>query len=500
MRSFLPCMKTYLQNVVSNKRIPLLLIVSFILFFYQAIAQTWHIFISPEFYFNGLAFLLICSVFSFTLLKHQRKETFIHTKIPFFLLMVTCFLYCINLFVTKLSIVSPMLLFLGAYALFGFFIDYSFWKKSVFVFLLLIFTLPVLERLQRFLGFPIRLLTAEIVSNILQFLGISTISNATVIMTENNAANIDLPCSGVKSIYTGSVFMLTVYYLQQVKLSLKLLFITVIFFISLIFFNTWRVFSLVYMYNTQGLQEIGDIVHVLLGIIGFLASCYLLWFLITKYTKEQKNTIKKESGKKSEAITSFPARQIAIAVLILLFTINTIVIKNQPIQTIIKENHTFTLQTIPLTYLPFSKREAGYFETNDVQFGKKFVGKTGNGIPFTLLIVSSKSAKTHHDPEICLQGLGYTINDSKVVQINSFLIRNLQVNDTNQVLYWFVGKDKNILDYSERVWEEIRHPNNTWVLVEIAFTKEVDLNDSNIQNLISEVNTSIKSLVPFRPS
>ncbi len=470
-----------------------LLFGSFLLFFSQAIVQTWSIFTSPEFYFNGIAFLCIVFLYGGVLFKNKANFPERKTLAPTILLIGIAFAYTINLYEIKLSIVSPILFFIGFYALLGFFIDYTFWKKSVFVFLLLICTLPVLERLQRFLGFPIRLFTANIVSTILQFLGISNISNTTVIMTENNATNIDLPCSGVKSIYTGTLFMLTIYYLQQVRLSVKLFFITLAFFATLIFFNTWRVFSLVYMYNTEGLQGVGDTVHVLLGIIGFIASCLLLWYMVSKFAPTIPSTSKKSMPDIQTG--SIRTKQIALVVLLFLFCMNTVFIKNQPIQAVVKENHTFALQTIPIVYEPFSKREAGYFETNEVIFGKKFVGKTENGIPFTLLVVSSKSARTHHDPEICLQGLGYTINDSKVVQVAPLLIRSLRVNDNSQVVYWFVGKDKNILDYSERVWEEIRHPNNTWVLVEIAFDKSVDLNSRDIKTLIFEVNTAVKTLL-----
>ncbi len=486
-------MKKYLQSTAKDKLVNIAFIVSFLLFFSPAIFKTWNIFASPEFYFNGIAFLLISLAFFFVSFRHRLGH--IHVTFPFILLISISSLYVLNLYVTKLSIASPILLILGIYSILGFFIDYSFWKKSVFVFLLLICTLPILERLQRFLGFPIRLFTANIVSAILQFLGISHVSNATVIMTENNATSIDLPCSGVKSIYTGAIFMLTVYYLQQVRLSIKLFFITLAFFSSLIFFNTWRVFSLVYMYNTEGLLSAGDTIHVLLGIIGFIASCLILWFMVSKYASPAATS----ASKKNNSYThTNPTRikYIAIAILLLLFTSNTMLLKNQPVKIEAKENHTFALQTIPITNIPFSEREAGYFETNEVIFGKKFTGKTQKGITFTLLVVSSKSARTHHDPEICLQGLGYTINDSKTIQIDTFLIRSLRVNDENsQVIYWFVGKDKNILDYSERVWEEMRRPNSTWILVELTFNQSVSLNDNDIQALISETNTSAKNLL-----
>jgi hypothetical protein len=154
------------------------------------------------------------------------------------------------------------------------------------------------------------------------------------------------------------------------------------------------------------------------------------------------------------------------------------------------------LENIVLSELEFTDREKSYFVNSDVEFSKKFSGTTAGGQPFSLLVVSSKSARTHHDPEICLQGLGYEINNSEILQIDGIRLRRLALNDgKDRVLYWYVGKDKNLLDYSERVWEEVTNPNQTWALVMIGFTDFVNIPREDIRNLLYQINLVSKSLV-----
>lgn len=186
------------------------LIFLFLLYFQQAIVSTWKIFTSKEFYENGAAFLVVMAIFISIVFRnrHNLQISSGTRVVPFISLLVVLFLNTVNTLYLKFSIVPSMFFLLGIYCLLGFYLEYRFWKRSLFIFLILILTLPLLERVQKFLGFPIRLATANIVSFLLGFFGIGNISKSAVIVTENHATSIDLPCSGVKSIYTGALFML----------------------------------------------------------------------------------------------------------------------------------------------------------------------------------------------------------------------------------------------------------------------------------------------------
>jgi len=474
----------------------LLLILLLILFFRQAIVYIWFTFTSREFYENGIGFILVSVIFAISALKKEHLISPRDKTIPFISLVVVLILYTVNGLFFKLSIVPAILFLLGVYSLLGFYLERQFWKRSLFVFSILILTLPLLERVQKFLGFPIRLATANIVSSILQITGIGNVSNSAVIITENHATSIDLPCSGVKSIYTGGLFMLTTFYLQNVRLSIKLIAITLLFFISLLFFNTWRVFSLIYIYDVLNMKSAGDAIHLVLGILGFIASCSLLWYLTNKYAPSL--TSKKTLEQVKQIRLKGNIKLFAIVMLLSFLTFQFLFIKDTGLVTTHKTQATraYTLSSIKLNDLAFSSAEESYFVNSDVEFSKKFTGQTSAGTSFSLLVVSSKSARTHHDPEICLQGLGHTISNSEIFQVNNFRVRKLSLDDNKaSAIYWFVGKDKNLLDYSERVWEEVKNPKQTWVLVTIGFSEPVDVSKPDIKDLILQIDSSAKNLL-----
>ncbi len=473
-----------------------LLIPLFLLYFRQGIFSLWITFTSKEFYENGIAFILVLTIFVFTIFRNKDNISSGNKVTPFLLLILVLILNTLNAIFFRFSIVPAILFLLGTYCLLGFYLESRFWRRSIFIFLILILTLPLLERVQKFLGFPIRLVTANIVSYILQLFGIGNVSNSAVIVTENHATSIDLPCSGVKSIYTGALFMLAVYYLQKVRVSFSLLVITTLFFAALLFFNTWRVFSLVYIYDVLDMKTFGNTIHVSLGVVGFLVSCSLLWIATNRFASNSKVSNKRDKNINKKP--SIPTKQIILIVLSFLIVTNWFLVKEQPtgFSHTLQTERSFELETVKLSELPFTDREQSYFVNSDVEFSKKFTGVTGNGQPFSLLIVSSKSARTHHDPEICLQGLGYEIDNSEILQAKDFRLRKLSLNgNKDEVLYWYVGRNKNLLDYSERVWEEVTNPQQTWVLVIVGFTSIVDIEKPSISSLILQVNSEAKQLL-----
>ena len=146
-----------------------------------------------------------------------------------------------------------------------------------------------------------------------------------------------------------------------------------------------------------------------------------------------------------------------------------------------------------LKEIPFNEKEKNFFVKRDVEFSQKFEGTTPEGTPFTLLLVSSRSWSTHHNPEICLQGIGYRIDKNLIVQINHLTLRDLTLNDGRaHVEYWFTHNGKTIADYSERIWEGIFHPSQVWTLVEVGLDGKVNVGQKDVQKLIFDLESATK--------
>ena len=62
--------------------------------------------------------------------------------------------------------------------------------------------------METFIGYPMRIATASLVRDGLTLFGITPIGVDAILILENSIAQIDLPCSGVKSLWTGALFLI----------------------------------------------------------------------------------------------------------------------------------------------------------------------------------------------------------------------------------------------------------------------------------------------------
>ena len=267
----------------------------YLLYFRTSIAWIIETFLDAAFYEYGIAFAILLTIIGVAVIRQRKilqpQIRFLFSKIPFTGLLLFLAIDAANVIFLHHFIISALAFLLGFYCLLGFYLPAKTWNRGIFVVLLLSMMLPFLVHIQTFLGFPLRVLTAKIVSSFLQIMGIANVSDSTIIVTENNATSIDLPCSGVKSIYAGALFLFAVFYLKKARLSLQMAGVALVFFLSLIIFNIWRVFSLVYIYDVLKMEETADFIHIALGLGGFTVSCLLLWYLTGKYVHEIKSHI-----------------------------------------------------------------------------------------------------------------------------------------------------------------------------------------------------------------
>ncbi len=460
---------------------------------------------------NAIVAVIVVSIFSVVAFRFGRgadsKDSY---WLIFFGFVVSCLGLVLNNILGGFQIVPPILVYIALYSWIGMFLVPQFWRRSTFVLILLILTLPVLERVQKFVGFPIRVLTAQVVSVLLRLMGTGNVSQSTVILTENYATTIDLPCSGVKSLYFGLIFLVVSSFIQQVRLSLKSVLIAVTFFLLLIFFNIWRVFGLVYVYGVLRLSEAGDMIHLFLGIFGFVASCVFLWFANEYFVQ-----------KKSPAFFSFfklssfsllyskklPSLHFNQLLMLCSFVFVVTAIATKHVFTIAyhseiipdQEMINFSFPGSTLHVIPFSDKEQTLFFHKEVTFASKYSLVWQEEKQLSLLLVKSSSARVHHDPELCLQGLGYQLTEISAVSVDDQSVNSLQIKTANsahadsaQVYYWYTSRDQVIADYSQRVWSSMQHPDQDWVLVEVIVRESDHLTTEELQTLFRQLNDAVR--------
>lgn len=406
----------------------------------------------------------------------------------------------INVLFLHYQIVSACLFIFGIYILLGMYLEKSFWHRGAFLVFLVALSLPFAEHIQTFVGFPLRLITAKMVSLVMGVFGVLNINDAAIIVIENNVTSIDVPCSGVKSMYTGLIVLLIVFFIKRPKFSFKMFGVVLSYFVLLFLFNFWRVFSLIYIYDVVNFVEFGDSIHVGIGLVGVVASTYLLWLMVGKFLVGEE-TVNSKKTEKTQQIRKIYVVGVLIMALLIDFSYMFLSSARGVGGSRDEASIDLNIESVNLKEVSFGEQEKEFFERRDVQFAKKYIGQLASKQEFSLLIVASNSWKTHHNPEFCIQGIGHSIDSSRIIQVQDSRVRKLELNGgKDTVLYWFFNGDRVLTDYSERVWEGVLNPQQTWVLVEIGFKKQAGLDGSKVGALIPDLNSALELSFPLLPS
>ena len=175
---------------------------------------------------------------------------------------------------------SATLFGLATYGLLGLWMQPARWRSGLPAALLLIGVLPFGDHLQTFVGYPMRIATAGIVRDGLAAAGVHSVGVDTILVFENGISQVDVPCSGVKSLWTGMLFLLAATWIQRKPINARWLLVAAIFAGMLFVVNLARVAVLVTVGQVAGLQLAAEMLHVPLGVLGFGAACAAAVFLL----------------------------------------------------------------------------------------------------------------------------------------------------------------------------------------------------------------------------
>jgi exosortase O len=166
---------------------------------------------------------------------------------------------------------SATLFGLASYGLLGLWLWPLSWRQGLPAALLLIGALPFGEHMQTFVGYPLRIFTAALVRDGLAAAGVTSIGIDTILVFENGVSQVDLPCSGVKSLWTGMLFLLAATWLERRPLNLRWLLLALGFAVLLIIANLMRVGILAAVGPVAGWPLLAEMLHVPLSVCSVLS-------------------------------------------------------------------------------------------------------------------------------------------------------------------------------------------------------------------------------------
>ncbi|MEM9276250.1 MAG: exosortase O, partial [Cyanobacteria bacterium P01_F01_bin.143] len=350
------------------------------------------------------------------------------------------------------------------------------------------------------LGFPVRVLTAHAVANTLANFHLSAVSSHDIILMENGIAQVDLPCSGMKSLWTGTGFLLGATWLEHRQLSWRWLLVAIANLFFLVIANIIRVLTLVFIIEVWQQPQIAQILHLPLGIIGFIFASILTWIFLQKVPKHIQKELDIQKVKSHLSLTqkapASPRRENQksnlnwlLVVVIVLGIIGQI----KPSQRSPISLDAIALpQSIVTENLQLTPAEANFFDNPANPFVQK-LRFTSDQLSGSMLMVASNSWQSHHPPELCFLGNGFKVDNMKSKLINdSIHARWLSLQDGNlSATYWFQSDQATTDDFISRIWEHITHKNKTWVLVSVLFEGKENPNSTEIQDFASTIYQTI---------
>lgn len=391
-----------------------------------------------------------------------------------------------------INTVSATLFGLASYGLIGLWLSPRGWRQGLPAALLLVGVLPFGEHMQTFIGYPMRIFTAELVRDALVGFHISSTGVDTILILENGVSQIDLPCSGVKSLWTGALFFLTVTWLERRALNVRWLLIACAFAVLLFLANFIRITALVVAGQVFNSPLAAELLHVPMGVLGFAVACGLaVWLLRFSRTMVLENSVIQAERPSLFSHTYF---SIGLCLVLALMAFGYTPRAQTGLSQIAPE--WIFPRELQVEALPLKPDEIVWLTRDGAESASRFRFQW-RGVSGSMVLVPSRTWRAHHRPERCFEVFGLQLNGSHAQLVSpNFPVRAVTLRDpkssaTLNAAYWFQSADRATDDFGTRIWADTVAPAERWVLVSILFDQPLDSADSRALELYRSVHESV---------
>lgn len=433
-------------------------------------------------------------------------------------LLIACVcLQVVNQSLLQINLLSAVLLLLTLYGFSGHLIAPAYWRSMVWPTLTGVALLPLEFYLEPYFGYPLRLISASAAAQMLHSMEYDTLTRQSILLVENRASLVDLDCSGINSLWAGTVFYLMLTWLTRLRAGIQWLATGLLLILLLLSANIFRIVVLVVL-EQAGLNGLSTIAHTALGALGFALSVGLIWLVSRRlpthedasHTFTQKSAIQKSATQKStEQKTQSPHIKPLhwnwplLPMLATVLIACTLPIANQPEQL----RHYRAIQlpaSLTANAIPLNAAEERFFTGGNAQVQKYQLNAGAS-----LVLVSSDNWKNQHNPAHCLQALGYSISDRSVqttsvtqpaAPINAVTVlklrREVPQHQSSQgqhqsgiSVYWYQSAETMVADPYIRMLDSITRTDRRWTLASMLFP--ADTSTAAIRQHIDRISQAI---------
>jgi exosortase O len=388
---------------------------------------------------------------------------------------------------------------LGSYGWLGLILNAALWQRGLVIATLISMLLPFSLQQSAGLGFPLRVLTAQAVEVLLRPLHLGLLSSQDILVMENRIALVDLPCSGLNSMWMGSLFLLVTSGLQGRLLGLRWFLVAALQLVLLLLANIARVLALVLLTTVWNQPQLGAILHVPLGLIGFVLACSAGWWSLRWVPELPKSPKSVKSA--PPTLPSLPGanrwRQSIILPLVIAVGILGLSMVPKPEAVAVADLQHLTWPSRMVHQpLPLSSLEQRFFERHaqtQVQKQKFSYSAATSPLSGSMLLVSSRSWLAQHAPEACFVGNGYEVNHLQTKQLAEVPVRWLDLNGGQYTAtYWFQSQQQTTPNFLTRMWGQIGHRNTAWVMVSLVFDQPHQPQEAAVQDFVRDVHQTLQ--------
>lgn len=327
----------------------------------------------------------------------------------------------------------------------------KYFNSLIWVIILCLLRMPVKEYFQIFMGVPLRLITADILEKVFHILNIDVITQSSILMFENNAMNIDYPCSGISTVYYMLIFIAIIGILKHIPFNFKLIVNVFLCLIFSVLLNIFRVYVIVLFSLDVNTISIAERIHTLFGVMNYAVICCT--FLVLN-RKNASNVVVKPFN-----------NIVALILLAVLYSVFFFCKSHFQSNTEFK-----IIQNQKYENLEFSNAEKSLFLKYGAEAEKYNDGEN------IVVKIKSDNFRALHNPEICLRNQGFKILSSKIKLIENGSIRILKT-DKGYIYFWYTNGEKITDDYYKRVFDSIFSKNKVWTMILIYSQKEKEINE-----------------------
>lgn len=411
------------------------------------------------------------------------------------LVVVGSIFYILSERYLDVNTVSASLFGLACYGLIGLWMRPRDWRQGLPAALILIGSLPFGEHLQTFVGYPVRVLTAAIVRDGLAVAGIQMVGVDTILIFENSVSKIDLPCSGIKSLWTGGLFLLAATWVERRTINRRWFLVALFFTITLLVANLARVAILVLVGQVAGWRLLAEMLHVPLGVLGFVVACLAAAVLL-----RWSGTTWAGVGDRNVITSSWPSRPGWLVPLLGgIFLIMALIYTPRPEIVAAHSDSSWRFPTeLDVDPWPLTSDEEDWLNRSEFQGVDRwrFQWRDQSG---SMLFITSSTWRAHHRPERCFEVYGLDVDNSYTQMISpDFPVRllSLGIDGRENLLtaaYWLQSANRTTDDYATRIWSDLAPKRQKWVLVTVLFDEAIDPESSDILNLFEDLQRIVHS-------